>query len=361
VKINSLHIENFRNIENMQLSPCKGVNIIYGDNAQGKTNLIESIWLFTGAKSFRQAKDSELIKFSCEAANLNIGFFAKEREQTARISFAEKKRAFLNDIQLNSVTKLAEDFYSVAFSPVHLSLIKEGPALRRRFLDTAICQLKPKYIKLISDYTRVITQRNSLLKDVYHHAQLLDTLDIWDEHIVCLSASIIKMRKSYIAMLKKYACEAYDGISKAKEQLGLEYICSFNDENEGELKVKIAEELKKTRSEDIRNGVTSLGPHRDDIDIKINGVSARQFGSQGQQRSCVLALKLAECEIINIVTNEQPIVLLDDVMSELDSSRRDFLLNNLAQRQVFITCCEQAYFTGLKDGKSFNIKGGKII
>ncbi|HAN44435.1 MAG TPA: DNA replication/repair protein RecF [Ruminococcaceae bacterium] len=361
MKINSLRIENFRNIENMQLNPCSGVNIIYGDNAQGKTNLIESIWLFTGAKSFRQAKDSELVKFGCEAANLNMKFFAKEREQTARISLAEKKRAFLNDIQLNSVTGLAEEFYAVVFSPVHLSLVKEGPALRRRFLDTAICQLKPKYIKLISDYTRVISQRNSLLKDIYYHAQLIDTLDIWDEHIVSLSASIIKMRKSYIAMLKKYACEAYKGISNSKEMLELEYTCSFKEENEAELKIKIAKELKKSRAEDIKSGVTSLGPHRDDIEIKINGISARQFGSQGQQRSCVLALKLAECEIIHNITGEQPVVLLDDVMSELDSSRRDYLLNNLAERQVFITCCEQAYFANLKDGLSFNINNGRMI
>lgn len=363
MKINSLEIENFRNIEKEKLKAYDGVNIIYGDNAQGKTNLLEAIWLFTGDKSFRCSTDSNLVKLgSVGRTYLNLDFKVKNSERNAEIILNPAKRITLDEVILKSRTGLSGEFFSVLFSPVNLGLIKNGPDERRNFIDRTICQLKPKYVMVLKDFQRVLLQRNSLLKDIYKFPSLKETLDIWDYHLARLSVIMIKTRYSYIQKLMPYATEFYSGISSNKEKLGINYISKLSIKNEPIFDEKEALKLIKDNiSEDISTGTTNMGAHRDDIEFSIDDKNARLYGSQGQQRSIVLALKLAECEMIKATSGYEPVVLLDDVMSELDMMRRQFLLNELGKRQIFITCCDKSDFKSIKSGKAFEIKNGAVI
>lgn len=363
--VNSVKIKNFRNISDLSFTAHNGVNVIYGENAQGKTNILESIWIFTGCKSFRGAKDSELIKFGEEFSKINLEFSDNIREKKSEIIISErKKNSSLNGVPLRSTVELIGSFYAVIFSPVHLSLIKDGPAARRRFLDTALCQLKPSYAEHLAGFKRTLIQRNALLKDLHLNSQLYDMLDTWDDQLARYSASVIKERLNYIDMLSEYSKSIYSGISENKEIFSVSY--SRNDLNNKNFSIKDIylnelNKIKEARKEDVILKTTTVGPHRDDLNILINNVSARSFGSQGQQRSCALALKLGESEIIKKVTGETPVALLDDVMSELDEKRQDYVLNHINDRQVFLTCCDPSQVLRLCDGKSFLIKGGEII
>lgn len=368
MKVESFAVNNFRNIKKISLFPCDGANIIYGDNAQGKTNILEAVWLFSGSKSFRGSKDSEFTSFEEKSAKLDLGFFAKGRSQSSSIIFAEdKKSVFLNEIKEESVTKLAGEFCTVVFSPDHLSLIKQGPDKRRKLIDTSLIQAYPKYLKIIDGYNRALKQRNVLLKDIPQHSELIDTLDIWDESLLDYGSYIIFMRARYVKKLALLAAEIYNGISSGKESFSAVYSAGLGGQGEQidehdrvDIRSRFAKALEKSRAEDIKSGITNMGPHRDDIEINVGGVSARVFGSQGQQRSSILALKLAECGILEERHNEPPVILLDDVMSELDHSRREFLLNQLKGKQVLITCCDVESFKGLNGGKVFKIKDGAV-
>ena len=364
VKISRFEIENYRNIRSMEFTPCPGVNIIFGDNAQGKTNLIESIWLFTGAKSFRGSKDSELIRFGEEFARLSLDFSKDDRDQCASITIPKKGRkdVQLNYVPLSAQRALAGEFYAVIFSPVHLSLVKDDPEVRRRFLDLAIGQLMPRYVEILSRYTRILKQRNALLKDLRGGMGWYpeETLEVFDDALAKAAVSVIRAREKYITRLQKTAGEIYQGISREHENMTLQYLSGIPELTEVSAE-EILSRLRAGRSADIAAATTILGPHRDDIGIFIDGNPARSFGSQGQQRSCVLSLKLAESIIIEEATGQDPIILLDDVMSELDSSRRDYLLNHLSGKQVFITCCETAYFKTLENGRCFRVANGQIM
>lgn len=364
--ITKIHLEQFRNMENILLRPCPGINVIYGDNAQGKTNLAEAIWMFTGAKSFRGAKEKELLKFGSEQTKMHIEFWGGNRLQTAEIFMKNKnqKAVFLNEIKLESAAKLAGKFYGVVFSPTHLSLIKDGPSVRRKFLDTALCQIIPKYEANLREYYRILDQRNALLKDLKKFPQLEDTLDIWDQHLAKCGAWIMYCRYQYVKRIRPVAYEVYLGISGEKEKLSLalESSISAGEDMDRETLFKLfLSALKKFRSEDIFKRTTSCGPHRDDLDLQVNDLQLRLYGSQGQQRSCVLALKLAECSVIEELSGESPVILLDDVMSELDSQRRSYLLNRIKGRQVFVTCCDQESVQLLEQGKAFHISNGSIL
>ena len=361
--VNSVKIKNFRNIADLSFTADNGVNVIYGENAQGKTNILESIWLFTGCKSFRGAKDNELIKFNSDFAKINLEFSDNLREKKSEIIIADKKKnASLNGISLRSTAELIGSFYAVIFSPVHLSLIKDGPSARRKFLDTALCQLKPSYAEHLAGYKRALVQRNALLKDLHLNSELYDMLDTWDDQLARYSALVIKERLQYVDLLSDYSKSIYSGISENKESFSVFYsknICK--DISVKDIYLSEIENLKNSRKEDILSKTSTVGPHRDDLEILINNVSARSFGSQGQQRSCALALKLGESEIIKKVTGETPVALLDDVMSELDEKRQDYVLNHINDRQVFLTCCDPSQVLRLCGGKSFLIKGGEII
>ena len=361
MKINSIQIENFRNIERLSLE-FDDTNIIYGENAQGKTNLIEAIYLFTGSKSFRGVKDKELIKFDADYARLNIDFENKERKQNAQIVIKEKRKAELNGIEKKSPSSLSQELKAVIFSPVHLSMVKDGPSERRKFIDNALCQLKSGYRNVLKEYNRALVQRNILLKDISKNPSLNDMLYIWDKNLAKSGAKIIYQRKKYIEALLPFAKDVYDGLSKGKERLDLALCCGFdcNDLSLEEIEKKLIFALEDNRSNDIRNRITTCGPHRDDMEILINGNSARSFGSQGQQRSCVLALKLAEAGLLKQMTGEEPLALLDDVMSELDESRQDYILNHIKDWQVFITCCDADTILRLREGRTFHIKNGGL-
>ena len=361
--INSLSVSDYRNIDYIRINPSENVNIIFGENAQGKTNLLESIWLFTGCKSFRTKKDSELLGFEKEYAKNIIEFFAFGRQQTAELIIDKKRTAFKNGIELKSPAELIGEFYAVIFSPSHLSLIQDGPVFRRSFLDTALCQLKPNYAKGLARYRHTLEQRNALLKDIQFHSELYDTLDIWDEKLASYGAAVVFERIKYSKQLSVHADEIYSGISDGREKLTVNYVnnTGLYIEDPYEIKDFLKQRLRQTRREDIFNKITGIGPQRDDLEININGLSARKFGSQGQMRSCALALKLSEANIIKEITGEEPVILLDDVMSELDISRQDYILNHINGRQVFITCCDPATVLRMCEGKTFHIEKGCLI
>lgn len=365
MKINSVKLNNFRNISSMELHATDGVNVIYGENAQGKTNILEAIWLFTGCKSFRGSKDTEFIKFNEDIAKINLDFSDNVRNKKSEIIIGNKKKnVYLNGVSLRSSSELIGSFYAVIFSPSHLSLIKDGPSGRRRFLDTALCQLKPSYAEHLAGYRRALLQRNALLKDLHLSPQLYDILDSLDDQLSRYSAAVISERLKYIEILSQYSKQIYAGISENKEYFNVTY--SRNDITDINISVNDLynlelERIKNARKEDVLYKTTTIGPHRDDIDILINNVSARSFGSQGQQRSCALALKLGESEIIKKITGETPVALLDDVMSELDEKRQDYVLNHINDRQVFLTCCDPSQVLRLCGGKSFLINGGEIV
>lgn len=365
MKVIAVKFENYRNLKNDIIQPCDGVNIIYGDNAQGKTNLLEAIWLFCGGHSFRSAKDSEVIRWDENFARLEMRFFGQEREQTAKLIFTgNKKQLEINGVEKKSAAALIEKFCAVVFSPEHLNLIKRGPSQRRKFIDSAICREKLQNAVILSKFNRVLVQRNSLLKDIYRRPSLEDTLSVWDEPLIQNGAMLIKKRMDYVEMLSQRAKIYHDGISKNSEKLEIKYISSIDAEmsdRTDEIAEKFRKKLNENRKDDIRTGVTNFGPHRDDIEILINGKNARAFGSQGQQRSAVLSLKLAEASVLKERMGEEPVILLDDVLSELDSKRQDFLLNELKNCQVFITCCEKSNKEQLKEGKIFLLKNGEVF
>lgn len=362
MKINNIILENYRNIENLSLD-FDNVNIIYGENAQGKTNLIEAVYLFTGAKSFRGVKDKELIKFGSDFSKLKIDFVNNSRQQTAEIIIKNKREAVLNGVKKKSPVMLGEELKAVIFSPVHLSMIKDGPAERRKFVDNALCQIKSGYRNVLKEYSKALNQRNILLKDMAINNSLADMLYIWDKSFAKYAAKIIYQRQRYIESLLPFAKEIFNGLSKGKEDIDIVFSGAFDYKNltAEEIEKKLIIALQNNRSADILNRITVIGPHRDDLEIYINGKSARKFGSQGQQRSCVLALKLAEASLLREKTQDKPVALLDDVMSELDESRQDYILNHIKEWQVFITCCDANTVLRLKQGKTFHIENGKAV
>ncbi len=352
MNIQRLEYKNYRNLQFGVIIPDNGINIIYGRNAQGKTNLLEALWLFTGGRSFRGSKDADLVAHQSQRAEVNLCFFSEEREQTAQITIENSRRsAVLNGVSKKSATELIGKFCAVIFSPEHIALVREGPSLRRNFIDSALCQLKPGYAALLSRYNHTLIQRNALLKDIPRHSELMDTLEIWDEKLAKYGEDLVRGRMEYIEKIKEPAKNIYAGICENKEKIDLVY-----QQSTGNLK----QSLLTSRRDDIYSGHTSFGPHRDDMEITIDSQSARAFGSQGQKRSIVLALKLAEAEVLFRQIGERPVILLDDVMSELDSGRQDYLLNHLNDCQVFITCCEPDTVKRLQQGALFEMDGGTV-
>ena len=368
MRIIKLEFEKYRNLHTGSFCPAPGVNIICGSNAQGKTNLLESIWLFTGGHSFRGSRDAELVRMeenglSQETASLSMTFFAAGREQTARLKIAAGRRsALLNGISKRSASSLVGTFCAVVFSPDHLSLVKDGPTERRNFLDGAICQLRPAYASLLNRYQRTLQQRNALLKDIPRHRELLDTLEIWDDRLAGFGGAIMEERLRYVELLRPAAEAIYGGISREREALGLEYQMTAAPKvrEPGSCREALSRALSQKRRDDLGAGFTTAGPHRDDLLLTVNGAAARSFGSQGQQRSVVLSLKLAEAAVLEKALGEPPVVLLDDVMSELDVSRQEYLLNQMEGRQIFITCCDPSSVRLLEKGKVFTVQAGAV-
>ena len=365
--VTRLSYEQYRNLSDGTISPEKGIHVIYGENAQGKTNLLEALWLFTGGHSFRGAKDREIPKIDTATGRnmpfcrLELDFYSEGRQQNAKLMIQDGKRSsIINGVSKKSGTPLVGKVCAVIFSPEHLQLVKGNASLRRGFIDGAICQIRPGYAKILSTYKKILMQRNTLLKDIAREPSLLDTMDIWDMRMAKYGADVIKQRFFYVDRLQPIVTGAYSGISGNREEISIEYAPCINvgEENKEAL---LLEALHRERESDLRRGYTASGPHRDDMQIKINGMSARLFASQGQQRSAVLSMKLAEAQILYEDTAESPIILLDDVMSELDAGRQDYLLNNLHDTQVFITCCAPEAVRLMEQGKKFFVDSGRVI
>lgn len=369
MNLTSLTLNSYRNINQISISPSDFINVIYGDNAQGKTNIIEAIWLFTGNASFRGARYQEMISFNKKKAGIEIRFKDEKREQKASILLLNEgsltKRIRLNNVEVKRFSELTGNFFAVVFSPTHLSLVTDGPKNRRNFLDAAISQIKPQYKEYLSTYEKLLSQRNSLLKSNF--SNLEQQLDIWNIQIAKAGTIISIYRNDYIKKLTEICKKYYKGLSSQKEEFDIKYISTIYDNideitsyNDAAIDIYY-QKLKQNFEVDIKNGFTTSGIQRDDIELLVNKLEVKTYGSQGQQRSSVITLKLGEANLLKKVTGENPIMLLDDVMSELDEKRQDYILNHVADMQVFITCCDKENIKKLKKGKVFKIEDGSVI
>lgn len=351
MKVLSLKTENYRNLAAKEYIPGGGVNIVCGENGLGKTNLIESIWLFTGCRSFRSIRDKDVVRFGCDEARLQMEFFSGSRNKEAEIRIDDKRHITLNGVALASGRKMMGEFTAVVFTPLHLSIVKEGPEERRKFLDIALSQLRPNYAKTILEYNKALAQRNATLRAARENPSMAAMLDIWDIELAKKGAIIIESRMNYLEQIRDKACAAYDEISSGKERLELKYKEYARESANGRTDIarSILKALQEKRESDTERCITSVGAHREDFSIDLSGKSARLFGSQGQQRSAALSLKLAEADIITQITGEEPVVLLDDVFSELDPQRQKYVVSHFTNRQVFITCCDEENISRIAD------------
>jgi DNA replication and repair protein RecF len=358
-----LNMADFRNIKEEEINFSEGVNILCGENAQGKTNILEALWFFSSGKSFRATKEKDVIRFQQPLSKLSLLYETKQRESNLEMNIPRtgKKEIFINGVKAKKQSELVGSFTSVLFSPEHLTLIKDGPSERRRFIDFAMCQLKPRYLMLLSEYLKLLERRNAALKTAFDKT-IYDTLDIWDEKLSVCGSELIVYRNEFVKSISTFAYKNHYELSGGLEELSVKYIWfgGFEPTSKEETSTFFLEELKKHRENDIKEGNTAIGPHRDDIEILINGFPARIFASQGQQRSAVLSLKIAEGEMISKEYGEEPVLLLDDVLSELDTKRQEFIIKKIENKQVIITCCEPERFVNLTKGKVFNVSAGNI-
>ncbi len=361
--VKSLKLNNFRNYSIEKIEFDEKLNIIYGNNAQGKTNILEAIYLFSLGKSNRAAKDNDLIKFGEGFCEIEMDFISKSRECTGniRIENSKRKKILINDIPVKKNSELVGSLNVVFFGPEYLSLIREGPKLRRKNLDILICQLKPSYLTAISEYKRINEQKSRLLKNDRIDTVLLDVLN---EKILELSVFISQIRYEYIRKIERIAAVIQGEISEGNERISMSYITSgisVNEENVGRLSVLSAESMVKLREREIKYRECVFGPHRDDIEFFINGKDLKHFGSQGQQKTAILVQKIAEVELMREEIGEYPILLLDDIMSELDTSRQEFILNKIDKGQIFVTCTDSERFSNVESGKFIRIDKGEMI
>lgn len=352
--------KSFRNLQSVSFEPHPEMNVIYGENGQGKTNIIESIWLLTGFYSFRARKNAQLIEQGKDEAEIENNFYSHSREQNAVMKINKRKELILNGVKEESPRVMMGKYFAVVFSPATLGIVQDGPGERRKLIDIALSLIKPNYAVIMSRYLRVLDQRNALLKKFGERSFEFDYMAPWDTELANLGAKIIKYRLDYIEQLSALSSEIYNGISSGRETFSFYYDFSKENISEEEIKEKLISDIEKTREADIKRLYTNAGPHTHDLVLTLNGRDARTFGSQGQQRSCALAMKLGEASIIEKITGECPVVLLDDVMSELDEGRQTFILNYLDNWQVFITCCDPSQLLRSKKGKAFEVINGEI-
>ncbi len=361
MRINKIKVKTFRNIESAEIEFSSGVNLLYGNNAQGKTNIIEAIYYFSRGKSFRLASDEELKKIGEDGFSIELEFSGDERHQTlAYRAYGNEKKKWRNGAEEKKMTDMIGYFRAVLFFPEHLYLVKEGPSGRRDFVDVGISQIKPFYMSVFSQYNKILKQRNSILKDAQKGFYLdREQLDSWSEALAQRAAYINAARVDYLKRIEIYAKKILAEISDGKEELSLEYISDASGEK-GEIEDKYRELFSSDIQREIAAGCTLFGIHRDDIEIKINGISARHFASQGQQRSIVLALKLAEGEVSREKSGEYPVFLFDDVLSELDEKRRKYVLSEKENRQIIISACDKSEFEQIETN-IIKVENGKYV
>jgi DNA replication and repair protein RecF len=363
--IKHISLKGFRNYENEEIELNKGVNIFYGQNAQGKTNIIESIYLLSTGKSHRSQKDNELINWDNEESKIKIYYEKENQDNTLEMNLKknQKKSMKHNGVKLSKTGELLGNLITVIFSPDHMKIIKEGPAERRRFVDIILSQVKPGYFYNLSQYVKLVMQRNNLLMQAKNNSKLIETIEIWDQQLIEYGTKVIKERIEFLKLIGVYSNEIHRSITNDKENLKMVYKSSieYKDQNEQQIKENFKKELDKFRAVDIKRGVTHKGPHRDDILFYINDMEVKTYGSQGQQRTTLLSLKISELQFMNNETDSYPILLLDDVYSELDTERQKFLMKFIKDIQTFITCTDVEYFKNFQiDNYSlFNVVDGK--
>lgn len=359
MKITNLTLKNYRNYQLEKLEFGDSLNVLVGKNAQGKTNILEAIFFTIIGRSFKTSKEKECILFGQNNAYVKAQYKKLYRDTQIELIFSQnaKKSVKVDGFALKRIGELMGSANAVFFSPDELALIKDSPDERRKFMNVDICQTNKRYFYLLGRYEKVLANRNKLLKTSQNLEVVKQTIDIWDRALCDISKKIAFERKKFIDNLTPFASKAHSYISGGKETLELKY-SSFCDDIEryDELMKKA---LQKNLEKDFKLGYTSIGPHRDDIDIYLNGVEVKSFGSQGQQRTVALSMKLAELEIIKEQTGEYPILLLDDVFSELDASRRQKLLNFTSKTQTIITTTD--FDLKIEGAKVFKVDGGTII
>ena len=365
MRIGTLQLRGYRNYRDVSVSFDGAVNVISGRNAQGKTNLLEAAYLLSGGRSFRTRFDRELIGFSEDFATVSAEVFSGDRTQQIEILLRRggKKTVRINHVN-STASELGAVINTVLFCPDDLNLLRDGPAARRRLMDLAISQLRPGYARLLSDFNRLYENKTRILRDYRENPAMLDTLDEFSDGMCRASAKLIRYRASFARRLAEAAAPIHLDFSGADETLGVQYVTvsSVTDPTASEQMIyeQIAEHQRRHREAELAAGMCLTGAHKDDLDITVNGRSARSFASQGQTRTAALSLKLAEREIFLAESGEYPILLLDDVLSELDARRQDFVLNRIGGGQTLITCCEDEQIAKKTGGRVIIVDGGEI-
>jgi DNA replication and repair protein RecF len=349
--ITKISADGFKNLKAVDITLSSGLNLFVGENAQGKTNLLELLWIMTGVKSFRGNSDKNFLGFDAEKISVKISYRDFERDCILTYdSKRSEKLITLNGVQVPRLSKLFGNLRAVIFTPDDLSLVSSEPALRRAFLDLSISQIKPQYAAVLHRYNKILAQRNAYLKSGDTD---IDT-EMWDEQLIKTGTHIATYRKVYIEILNRYAKKIYGEISGEREEFNCSYRSSVFDSREYTHEYYLSRLHSHTEAE-LRLGTTLVGIHRDDLNLSLNGLSVRDFASQGQRRSAALALKLAQAKILAAETGDSPVILLDDVLSELDSRRKSFLLRDLEGFQTLVTSCDKNIA-----GKTFSVKDGYI-
>ena len=361
-----LSLSGFRNYEELQFTAEPGVNLIVGDNAQGKTNLLEAIVYLGSGKSFRTQKSAELVRFDATFADLNARVYSEGREQTLRAVVFPDRRArqlWRNGVKKKSAADLAGVMNTVLFCPEDLMVLKSGASARRRLGDQALCQLRPNYDAALTEYHRILEQKSRILKDRYEHPALLEILPEYNLRLCQVGALLISYRARFYQSLGKEASVYHGQFSGGAEDFTMDYdtvsTVSVPFASIAKLTEDLQNHMESHARAELESGQCLTGPHRDDFDVKLSGLSVKTYGSQGQTRTAAISLKLAQRELARRELGEEPILLLDDVLSELDPGRQDFVLNQITSGQVFITCCEPGRFTKL--GQTIQISKGRII
>ena len=366
MRLDRLQLRDFRNYETLSLDFAPGVNLIVGDNAQGKTNLLEAISYFGSGRSFRAQKTGEMIRFGADFADIEADVFSQERQQSLRFvlfSGSRPRQIWRNGAKKKTAADIAGVLPSVLFCPEDLMVLKAGAAARRRLGDSALCDLRPNYEAALSQYNRILEQKNRILKDRFENPALLEILPEYNTRLCQVGALLISYRARFFDSLGKEAARFHHSFSGGSEDFLLNYrtVSTISDPFApvATLTEQLQDHLQAHYRAELESGQCLTGPHKDDFDVTLSGISLKSYGSQGQTRTAAISLKLAQRELCKRETGEEPLLLLDDVLSELDPGRQDFVLNQIESGQVFITCCEPGRFTKL--GKTIEIRKGKLV
>ena len=366
MNLNKLQLRNFRNYQELSLAFDPGVNLIVGNNAQGKTNLLEAISYIGSGKSFRAMKSSEMVRFGAEFADCEGSVYSQEREQTLRwviFGGSRPRQVWRNGVKKKTAADVSGVLQTVLFCPEDLMVLKSGSAARRRLGDHALCQLRPNYEAALTEYNRILEQKSRILKDRFENPRIIEILPEYDLRLCQVGALLISYRARFYEGLGKAAAAYHSHFSGGAEDFSLEYktVSTVKDPFApiAVLQDDLMNHLESHRRAELETAQCLTGPHKDDFEVSLSGINLKAYGSQGQTRTAAISLKLAQRQLMGRESGEIPVLLLDDVLSELDPGRQDFVLNQISEGQVFITCCEPGQFTKL--GKNIEIRAGEVV